>query len=104
MRKSGALHPLWSARILEEWARATVKLGPQAEVFARGEIAMLRAVFPNAEVSPSAGLEAGYILPDENDIHVLASAITSGADAIVTFNARDFPRAAPAAEGLSGGA
>ena len=98
--RAGLYTPLWSARILEEWARATVKLGPQAEVFARGEIAMLRAAFPNAEVLPRAGLEAGLHLPDENDIHVLASAITSGADAIVTFNARDFPRAALAAEGL----
>ncbi len=51
--------PLWSARILEEWARATVKLGPQAEVFARGEIAMLRAVFPNAEVSRARGWRRG---------------------------------------------
>ena len=81
--RAGLYTPLWSARILEEWARATVKLGPQAEVFARGEIAMLRAAFPNAEVLPRAGLEAGLHLPDENDIHVLASAITSGADAIV---------------------
>ena len=31
-------------------------------------------------------------LPDANDIHVLAVAISSHADAIVTFNAQDFPR------------
>ncbi|MGX5804511.1 hypothetical protein ACWGS9_25150 [Bradyrhizobium sp. Arg314] len=30
-------------------------------------------------------------LPDENDRHVLAAAIVSAADAIVTFNAKDFP-------------
>ena len=36
----GLFEPRWSDRILEEWARATVKLGPEAEVFARGEIAM----------------------------------------------------------------
>ena len=98
--RAGLYTPLWSARILEEWARATVKLGPQAEIFARGEIAMLRAAFPQAEVTPRAGLEAGLHLPDENDIHVLASAISGGADAIVTFNAKDFPRALLTSEGL----
>ena len=37
---AGLFAPRWSARILEEWARATVKLGPGAEVYARGEIAL----------------------------------------------------------------
>ncbi|WP_376873973.1 RSP_2648 family PIN domain-containing protein [Albirhodobacter sp. R86504] len=98
--REGLYTPLWSERILEEWARATVKLGPQAEVFARGEVAMLRAAFPQASVAPHAGLEARLHLPDENDIHVLAAAISGGADAIVTFNACDFPRGALAQEGL----
>lgn len=31
-------------------------------------------------------------LPDENDRHVLAAAIVSAFDAIVTFNFRDFPK------------
>ena len=36
--KQGLFEPRWSPRILEEWARATLKLGPEAEVFARGEM------------------------------------------------------------------
>ena len=32
------------------------------------------------------------MLPDANDAHVLAVAISAGADAILTFNAADFPR------------
>ena len=95
----GLYTPLWSDRILEEWARATVKLGPGAEAIARGEIA-LRAEFPGAAVAPRAGLEARLHLPDRADIHVLATAIAGGADVIVTFNAQDFPRHRLAEEGL----
>ncbi|MDO9524248.1 MAG: PIN domain-containing protein [Gemmobacter sp.] len=96
----GLFTPLWSDRILEEWARATRKLGPGAEPIARSEIAALRAAFPEAVVRESPGLAARLHLPDENDIHVLAAAITGSADCIVTFNRADFPRGVLAAEGL----
>lgn len=90
--RAGLFTPLWSDRILEEWARATRKLGPGAEVQARGEIALVRAAFPRATLPPAPGVEARIVLPDDNDRHVLAVAIAAGADAIVTFNAADFPR------------
>lgn len=97
---AGLFRPVWSERILEEWARATVKLGPLAEAQARGEISRLRAAFPMAMQAPAPGIEARLILPDPNDLHVLAVAVASSADAIVTFNAVDFPRHVLAAEGL----
>lgn len=98
--RTGLYRPLWSARILEEWARAAARLGPVDEAYARGEVASLRAEFPGAEVAAQPGLESRLHLPDENDIHVLAAAIGGHADAIVTFNAQDFPRGVLAAEGL----
>lgn len=88
----GLFTPLWSDRILEEWARATRKLGPAAEAFARGEVAQVRAAFPKAAVPPHPGVEARLQLPDANDTHVLATAIAGHAEAILTFNAADFPR------------
>ncbi|SER98416.1 PIN domain-containing protein [Tranquillimonas rosea] len=96
----GLFTPLWSARILEEWARAAVKLGPGAEEVARGEIALLRAAWPRAEIVPRAGDGARLWLPDPADVHVLAAAIAGSADLILTLNAKDFPRGELAAEGI----
>ncbi|MBL3584007.1 PIN domain-containing protein [Rhodovulum sulfidophilum] len=98
--RRGGFTPLWSARILEEWARAARKIGPTGEAQARAEIALLRAAWPGAEVAPRAGLEARLWLPDPNDVHVLAAAIAGGADLLLTFNARDFPGHLLAAEAL----
>jgi hypothetical protein len=92
--------PKWSARILEEWVRATVKLGPEAEVLARGEAAVAMDRFPAAMVGVQPGLEVRLWLPDPNDVHVLATAVAASADAILTLNAQDFPRGVLAEEGL----
>jgi len=98
--EQGAFTPLWSPRILEEWARAARKIGPEGEPQARAEIALLRARFPRADVTPSETLERRLWLPDPADIHVLAAAVTGSADQIVTLNAKDFPRNILAEEGL----
>jgi hypothetical protein len=80
---------------------ATAKLGADAPVIAQGEAAAFRAAFPQGLVRAHPEIEARLILPDPNDIHVLATAIASGADAIVTFNAQDFPGHVLAAEGVA---
>lgn len=98
--RQGAFTPLWSERILEEWARAARKLGPEGEPQARGEIALVSAGWPKAEVTWKPSLESRLWLPDPADTHVLAAAIAGSADQIVTLNARDFPRNILAEEGL----
>ena len=97
----GLFEPVWSARILEEWARAAIKLGPEGEAQARAEIALLRSRWPAAERPAATGLEARLWLPDVNDIHVLAVAVDASADSIMTLNAKDFPRGVLAEEGLT---
>lgn len=98
----GLFEPMWSARILEEWARASEKNhGPAAGVLTRGDIALLSAKFPRALARENNGLADRLYLPDPNDIHVLASAISGSADVIMTMNAKDFPRNILAEEGLS---
>ena len=99
--KAGLFQPLWSERLLEEWARAAARLGPAAEAQARGEIALERAAWPGALVAAQPGLEARLWLPDPSDVHVLAAAIAGSADVILTQNAKDFPRHILAEEGVS---
>jgi len=98
--RTGLFEPIWSARLLEEWARAAIKLGPAGEAQARGEIALLRAAWPQAERPAAPGVAQRLWLPDADDIHVLAVAVDAGADLILTLNAKDFPRGILAEEGL----
>lgn len=96
----GLFEPLWSARILEEWARAVARLGDGFEDVARGEIALLKAGWPKAEVSYSPDVEAGLYLPDPDDTHVLAAAIAGKADILLTMNLKDFPTRALSEQGV----
>ncbi|MCG7521202.1 RSP_2648 family PIN domain-containing protein [Ruegeria sp. Ofav3-42] len=96
----GHFTPFWSARILEEWARAARKLGPEGEAQARAEIALAQANWPKAEFPAATNVEQHLWLPDSADIHVLATAVASSADVIVTVNAKDFPKNILSEEGL----
>ncbi|MDB4111679.1 PIN domain-containing protein [Yoonia sp.] len=89
---NGLFEARWSPRILEEWARAAGKLGPEQEVWARGEIATLTAKFPQALVKYDTAIERQYWLPDPADIHVLTAAVVGSCDGILTMNAKDFPK------------
>jgi len=97
---AGLYTPLWSDRILEEWARAARKIGPTGEMQARAEVALLRAKWPGASVQPNEGDAARLWLPDPDDVHVLAAAIAGSADVLLTFNAKDFPRQSLSDEGI----
>ena len=99
--EAGLYEPVFSDRILREWVLATAKLGADAPATAAGEAALLRAAFPKALTRERPEIEARLMLPDPNDVHVLATAIASGADAIVTFNAQDFPGHVLAGEGIT---
>lgn len=99
--KAGLFQARWSARLLEEWARASARFGSEQELFARAEIARVQALVPEASVRPDLGLEARLWLPDANDVHVLAAAISGTCDVILTMNAKDFPHKILAEDGIS---
>lgn len=86
---AGLITPLWSARILGEWTHAAARQG-DGEVI-QAEAALVQAQWPGALLPPVPDLEAGLSLPDPDDTHVLAAAISGQARALVTFNLRDFP-------------
>ncbi|WP_459556155.1 PIN domain-containing protein [Lacunimicrobium album] len=83
----------WSNDIHEEWMRGVQRDRPD---FTRQQAERIRDLM-NAHVLDC--LVSGYEtlipsmeLPDPDDRHVLAAAIHAGADVIITFNLKDFPK------------
>nr|WP_244661810.1 PIN domain-containing protein [Mesorhizobium huakuii] len=83
----------WTEDIHDEWTRNLAKDRPdlKPEQIARTRDLMNRSV-PDCLVEGYQELIPSLTLPDENDRHVRAAAIVSAADAIVTFNLKDFPK------------
>jgi predicted nucleic acid-binding protein len=89
---TGVVRARWSERILDECFRniAAQRVELQASALDRTRRLMCDAV-PDCLVTGFEHLEEGLDLPDPDDRHVLAAAIRANAQAIVTFNLRDFP-------------
>ncbi|MBH8616695.1 PIN domain-containing protein [Bifidobacterium bifidum] len=51
--------------------------------------------FPESLIEPEKSESIHPLLPDPNDLHVLAAAIQGGADVLVTRNTKDFPLSGP---------
>ncbi|MDG3042358.1 RSP_2648 family PIN domain-containing protein [Roseicyclus marinus] len=99
--RAGLIEPLWSDRLLEEWARTAARHGGAVdEAIARGDIAALALSFPQAKIPADLGVEARLWLPDEGDVHVLATAVSGQAEAIITLNLRDFPAREVSGQGV----
>lgn len=96
----GLYRPLWTERIWAEAREAVRENKPLAALEAfDGHEPKIRATFDDAMVSGWEPLEAA-MLNHAKDRHVLAAAVASGADAIVSDNTRDFPPVALAPYGL----
>ena len=90
--RTGIVRARWSETILDECFRAIMRERPELRMEAlertRG---LMREAVPDCIVSGHENLIDGLVLPDPDDRHVLAAAIRSGAQTIVTFNLKDFP-------------
>lgn len=83
----------WSEKIHEEWIRNVTANKPNinTEKLIKTKELMNTAVL-DCLVIGFDEIEESLTLPDENDRHVLAAAIVSHSDVIVTYNLKDFPK------------
>ncbi len=84
----------WSEQIHDEWTRNLLdnRSDLKPEQLAKTRAAMNRAV-PDCLVEGYEPLINCIELPDPDDRHVVAAAIMTRANVIVTFNEKDFPKA-----------
>lgn len=88
----GSYQPKWSGDIQDEWIRNLLlsRNDLNAEKLQQTQASMDEA-FPDAMVFNYQPLIETLALPDPDDRHVLAAAITGKASVIVSDNLRDFP-------------
>ena len=82
--------PKWSKHIFDEWVDVMNRKHVNAEEI-RKRINMVSMAFPEAMVENYEFLISRLKLPDPKDCHVLAAAIQSNSNIIVTNNLKDFP-------------
>lgn len=89
---TGIVRARWSSLILDEMTRGILRdrQDLRAEQLAR-TVELMGDAVPDAVVKEFEPLTGSIDLPDEGDRHVVAAAIRCGAQAIVTFNLKDFP-------------
>lgn len=91
LAQAGVYQPRWSAEILDEDAR-NVKEGRDDAAREKVDrmISLMKRHFEDAEITGYHALVPA-MTNDPKDRHVLAAALTGGADVIVTYNLRHFP-------------
>ena len=91
----GLYHARWTATITDEWIRGATRNRPELDESRLRRTAQTMAdAIADSQISRHERFIDVVDLPDRNDRHVVAAAIAGHADAIVTFNLRDFPAAA----------
>jgi predicted nucleic acid-binding protein len=93
MAVSETFRARWTETIHDEWTRNLLANRPnlKAEAIENTVQAMNRAI-EDCLIVGYEDLIPSLDLPDKDDRHILAAAIKGGADVIVTFNLKDFPK------------
>jgi predicted nucleic acid-binding protein len=93
--RAGIVQARWSDQILDEVFRSIQANRSDLDPVALSRTReLMNQALPGARVKGHEMLISGLSLPDADDRHVLAAAIRAGAQAIVTFNLKDFPETA----------
>ena len=82
--------PKWSQHIFTEW-KGVMKRKEISDDEINKRISNAQRAFPDALVENYESLVEPLTLPDKKDRHVLAAAIKTNANIIVTNNIKDFP-------------
>lgn len=89
---SGQFRARWSADIHDEWIRNLLKNRPDLTQEQLNKVrTLMDKHVPGCLVEGYENLIPAIELPDSDDRHVVAAAIQTRAEAIVTFNLKDFP-------------
>lgn len=90
---NGLFNPKWSGEIQNEWSRNLLLNRPDLnKAQLQQTIEAMNMAFPDSNVDNFDFLIPSIKLPDPNDRHVVAAAIHSKVDYIVTYNLKDFPK------------
>ena len=81
----------WSKDIRNEWTSALINNKPDKKDIILAVADIMDEAIPDCLVYGYEHLVDSLVLPDKDDRHVLAAAITGHADAIITLNVKDFP-------------
>lgn len=81
----------WSSEILDELRTTLKSRRDMSDEQLDNLVDLMNQAVPDCMVDDYAGMATDVKLPDERDRHVVAAAIRSRAQAIVTDNIKDFP-------------
>jgi predicted nucleic acid-binding protein len=91
---AGVIRVHWSAAVLNEVTRALQRQRPDIpEARLTALFAAMNKVLPDALVPNARDDPLKALLPDPDDLHILAAALQAGCGIILTFNVGDFPAA-----------
>jgi predicted nucleic acid-binding protein len=89
---AGVFHARWTQLIQDEWVRNLAVNRPDLNPEAlRQTMLTMNEAIEDCLIENFEYMVGALTLPDPDDRHVLAAAIVGHADAVVTFNLRDFP-------------
>ncbi len=81
----------WSEKVHDEWTR-NLAHNNKIDISKLGKIrTLMNTAVPDASVTGYDMLENSFELPDPDDKHILAAAVLTRADLIMTFDVKDFP-------------
>jgi hypothetical protein len=91
LASDGLYHVKWTTEITQEWSRNLVADRPDIASKIDRLVELVNLSVQDCLVEGYEYIIPTIELPDLNDRHVVAAAVVGHADAIVTFNLKDFP-------------